>query len=86
MIELLTQWIWGVPLLILLIATGVFLTVRLKFVQVRMFGTAHKLAFVRHDTTSRGDITNFQALMTALSGSIGIGSITGVATAISIGG
>lgn len=84
--ELVSQRIWGSPLLFFLIATGVFLTLRLKFVQIRYFGLAHKLAFVKHDRTSKGDISNFQALMTALSGSIGIGSITGVATAISIGG
>ena len=86
MIEPIKQLIWGTPLLFLLLATGVFLTVRLKGVQFRYFGKAHKLAFTRSDKHAKGDISNFQALMTALSGSIGIGSITGVATAIAIGG
>ncbi|MCP5509937.1 MAG: sodium:alanine symporter family protein [Chlamydiales bacterium] len=83
---MIAEWLWGAPLLFLLIATGVFLTVRLRGVQFRYFGYAHKLAFTRHDDHSKGDISHFQALMTALSGSIGIGSITGVATAISLGG
>lgn len=86
MIEQLTEWVWGPPLLLLLIATGAFLTIRLRGVQIKYFGYAHKLAFTRHDDQAKGDISHFQALMTALSGSIGIGSITGVATAISIGG
>ncbi len=86
MIETITGWLWGAPLLLLLIATGVFLTIRLKGVQFRYFAYAHKLAFTRHDDQAKGDISHFQALMTALSGSIGIGSITGVATAISLGG
>ena len=86
MIADLSRWIWGPPLLFLLIATGVFLTIRLKGVQLRYFFFATKLAFTRHDDKEKGDISHFQALMTALSGSIGIGSITGVATAIAIGG
>ena len=86
MIDTLTSWLWGAPLLLLLIATGVFLTIRLRGVQFRYFGYAHKLAFTCHDDHAKGDISHFQALMTALSGSIGIGSITGVATAISLGG
>lgn len=78
--------VWGAPLLALLTIVGVYLTIRLKGVQFRYFWYAHKLAFTRNDHHAEGDISHFQALMTALAGTIGIGSITGVATAIALGG
>lgn len=78
--------IWGYPLLILLCFVGIYLTIRLKGVQFRFLWYAHKLAFTRSDDTAQGDISHFQALMTALAATIGIGSITGVATAIALGG
>lgn len=85
-IDRLNNWIWGVPLLMLLLFAGIYLTVRTKGLQFRYFFYAHKLAFTRHDDEAEGDISHFQALMTALAATIGIGSITGVATAIAIGG
>lgn len=78
--------VWGPPLLIFMVAVGVLYTVRLRGLQIRHLIYAHKLAFVRDDGKADGDISHFQALMTALAATIGIGSITGVATAISIGG
>ena len=78
--------IWGPPLLGLLLFTGLYLTVRLRFVQFRYLWYSLKLAFTRHDDQAEGDISHFQALMTALAATIGIGSISGVATAIVIGG
>lgn len=78
--------IWGPPLLILITFVGLYLTFRLRGIQFRRLWYAHKLAFVRHDNGAAGDISHFQALMTALAATIGIGSITGVATAIAIGG
>lgn len=80
------NWVWGAPLLILLTAAGLFLTFALKGIQFRYLGYSLKLAFSRNDEKAEGDISQFQSLMTALAGMIGIGSITGVATAIAIGG
>ena len=85
-LEKIDQWVWGPPLLILLVVVGGFLTWRLRGLQFRYFWYAHKLAFTRSDDKSQGDISQFQALMTALATTIGIGSITGVATAIATGG
>jgi AGCS family alanine or glycine:cation symporter len=80
-------FIWGPPMLFLLVGTGIFLTILLRGLQVR------KLPFALKSVLSRpvegrkvGDITRFQALMTALSATIGTGNIIGVATAIAIGG
>lgn len=85
-VNVLNDWIWGAPLLILLVLVGVYLTIRTRALQFRYLIYAHKLAFSRHDDKAEGDISHFQALMTALAATIGIGSITGVATAIAIGG
>jgi len=80
------EWVWGYPLLILLIATGIYLTIATRGVQFRYIFYSLKLAFSRHDDSAQGDISHFQALMTALAATIGIGSITGVATAVATGG
>lgn len=80
------NWIWGAPLLILLTAVGLFLTFALRGIQFRYLFYSLRLAFTRQDDKAEGDISQFQALMTALAGMIGIGSITGVATAIVVGG
>lgn len=80
------QIIWGPPLLILFCFTGIFLTVRLRAVQFRFLWLSHKLAFMKAEGAVKGEITQFQSLMAALAGTIGIGSIVGVATAIAIGG
>jgi AGCS family alanine or glycine:cation symporter len=79
--------VWGVPFLILLIGTGVFFTVYLRFVQVRAF--RHSLEVISgkfDDPREQGDLSHFQALSSALSATIGIGNIAGVATAIHYGG
>jgi AGCS family alanine or glycine:cation symporter len=78
--------VWGAPLLILISFVGVYLTILLKGIQFRRLFYAHKLAFSKKDHGAKGDISHFGALMTALAATIGIGSITGVATAIAIGG
>ncbi|MEM8727897.1 MAG: sodium:alanine symporter family protein [Chlamydiota bacterium] len=80
------NWVWSPPLLILISGVGIYLTLVTRGIQFRYLWYAHRLAFSRHDAQAEGDISHFQALMTALSGTIGIGSITGVATAIAIGG
>ncbi len=85
-LDRLNGWVWGAPLLILLVVVGIYLTVKTRFVQFRHLWYAHKLAITRHDDGAEGDISHFQALMTALAATIGIGSITGVATAVATGG
>jgi len=79
-------FVWGVPLILLLVGTGIFLTIRLRGLQVRQLGRALRIAFSREDTRAAGDISHFKALMTALAATVGIGNIAGVATAIAAGG
>lgn len=79
--------IWGIPLLVLLVGTGIYLTIRLGFLQIRSLPYALKLAFSRNqDKKSDGDISHFQALMTASAATVGTGNIVGVATAVVLGG
>lgn len=87
-LDVINNWVWGPPLLILITFVGVYLTIQLKGIQFRKLWYAHKLAFKKDSIEGggEGDISHFQALMTALAATIGIGSITGVATAITIGG
>ncbi len=79
-----SNWIWGIPLLILLFGTHLFLTIRLRFIQ-RYIGKAIKLSLQR-TTEGEGDISHFGALTTALAATIGTGNIVGVATAVAAGG
>lgn len=80
-------FIWGPPLLVLLVGTGIFLTVRLGFIQVRLLPYSLKQVFSRkHDKKAEGDISQFQALMTAMAATVGVGNIVGVATAVYMGG
>ena len=76
--------VWGVPLLLLLFGTHVFLTFRLKIIQ-RWLPTAIRLSFKR-TAEGTGDVSHFGALTTALAATIGTGNIVGVATAIAAGG
>jgi len=80
------NWVWGAPLLVLLTVVGLYFTIALRGIQFRYLFTSLRWAFTRSDDKAEGDISQFQALMTALAGMIGIGSITGVATAIVMGG
>lgn len=84
----LSSWVWGPPLLILLVGTGVYLTILLRGLQFRKLFYALWLALIKRKEEGEvtGDISHFQALMTALSATIGTGNIAGVATAIAIGG
>lgn len=84
-------WVWGPVMLILLVGTGVLLTIMLKGLQFNMLGYALKQAFMPHrkkedGSDHAGDISHFSALMTALSATIGTGNIAGVATAVVAGG
>lgn len=81
----LSAWVWGPPMLTLLLGTGLYLTVLLKGMQFRALPLAFKLIFHK-DHHHEGDISHFAALMTALAATVGIGNIVGVATAITLGG
>ena len=83
-----SNFVWGPYMLTLLLGTGVFLTIGLRFMPIRRIPEGFRLAFSgRHpDSSEKGDITPFQALTTALSATIGTGNIAGVATAIFLGG
>lgn len=83
---MLSGYVWGVPLLVLLVGTGILLTVRLRLLQLFMLPQALYKTFVKPKSDERGDISHFQALMVALAATIGTGNIIGVATAISVGG
>lgn len=82
------EFVWGPVMLVLLVGTGVFLTVRLKFLPWRNLGYALKSVFAKSDKENKdeGDISPFQSLMTALAATIGTGNIVGVATAMVLGG
>lgn len=79
-----TSILWGWPMIILLLGTHLFLTIRLRFPQIYVF-KAIKLSFTK-DKGSKGDVSQFGALATSLAATIGTGNIIGVATAISLGG
>lgn len=80
-------WVWGPPLLILVVGTGIYLTIRIGLLQMRLLPYSLKLAFSKsQDKKSEGDISHFQALMTALAATVGTGNIVGVATAVIMGG
>lgn len=82
------QFIWGPPLLILLVGTGIFLTWKLGMIQVFRLPLALKyvLNSRKSEIEVQGDVSSFAALSTALSATIGTGNIVGVATAIKTGG
>lgn len=77
-------WVWGVPLIVLLFGTHLFLTFRTGFIQKYVF---HGIRLsLRKESGSDGDVSQFGSLMTALAATIGVGNIIGVATAITLGG
>lgn len=77
--------VWGIPTIILILATGILLTIRLRGVQFTKLGLGIKNLFKKTDD-GKGELSPFQALCTALSATIGTGNIVGVATAIAAGG
>ena len=80
----LSSFLWGWPMIVLLLGTHVFLTIRLRFPQRKLF-TAIRLS-VQRDKSQKGDVSQFGALATALAATIGTGNIIGVATAVALGG
>jgi len=84
-ISSLSSLVWGAPMLILLVGTGLFLTIRLKGLQFKVVAHAIEILFAK-DKKAEGDISQFSALMLSLGATVGIGNIVGVATAIALGG
>ncbi len=84
----LSGYVWGPPMLILLVGTGIYLTFILKGLQFSKLFHSLWLALIKRkeDGHNPGDISHFQALMTALAATVGTGNIAGVATAIAVGG
>ena len=82
--DVINEYLWGWPMIILLLGTHLFLTIRLRFPQRKMW-TALKIS-VKKDKYSDGDVSQFAALATSLAATIGTGNIIGVATAVSLGG
>ncbi len=80
--------VWGVPMIVLILGTGLYLQIRLGFMPLRKIGFGFRMIMKgrRKDAGAAGDITPFAALMTCLSATVGTGNIAGVATAIAIGG
>ena len=81
-----SDWLWGPPMLFLVMGTGLYLVVRLRAVQLRELPTALRALWRRPATEDEGDISPWAALMTAVGGIVGNGNIAGVATAITAGG
>ena len=89
MAELITWingWAWGPPMLVLLLGTGLYLSLGLRFMTVRKIPVALRLLLQGRQGKGEGDISPFSALMTSLSATIGTGNIAGVATAVALGG
>ena len=84
-VAMIDNYVWGIPLIALILTVGVYLTLRVGFLQVKHLGIALKLMFKNEDD-GHGEVTSFGALCTALSATIGTGNIVGVATAICAGG
>lgn len=78
--------VWSFPLLLLLLGTGIYLTIILKGMQFRYLGYALRQVVAPEHKNSKGDISHFESLMTTLAGAIGTGTIVGVATGITVGG
>lgn len=79
------SFMWGPPLITLLVGTGIFLTIRLRMLQVFRLPKALKLIFCA-ENKGEGDVSSFKALCVALAATVGTGNIVGVATAVKVGG
>lgn len=85
-LNLIDGLVWGVPLIVLILSVGIFLTVRLKGLQFTKLGLAIKHIAANERSGEHGEVSSFGALCTALSATIGTGNIVGVATALVTGG
>lgn len=79
------DFVWGVPLIVLIMGTGIILTLRVRCVQVRKLGKALRF-MVSNEEEAEGEVTSFGAFCTAMAATIGTGNIVGVATAVTLGG
>ena len=86
MLQKIDDFIWGVPLIVLILSVGIFLTIRLKGLQITKLPQAVKNIFKNDKTGKNGEVSSFGALCMALSATIGTGNIVGVATALVTGG
>ncbi|WP_038070740.1 alanine/glycine:cation symporter family protein [Hydrogenovibrio kuenenii] len=86
LLSTLSSWVWGPVMLVLLLGTGIYLTIRLKFLPLRNLGYAFNLVWKGRHSTEEGDVPPSSALMMALSSTVGTGNIAGVAAALFIGG
>ncbi len=84
-LEKVDSFVWGVPLMVLILAGGILLTARMKVLQIRKLPLALKW-MVKNEDDGEGEVSSFAALCTALSATIGTGNIVGVATAVCAGG
>ncbi|MBM6991617.1 MAG: sodium:alanine symporter family protein [Mobilibacterium timonense] len=84
-LEVIDGYVWGVPLIVLIMGTGILLSVRMGFLQFRKLGKALKY-MVHNEEDGEGEVTSFGALTTALAATVGTGNIVGVATAVVTGG
>lgn len=80
------DFVWGIPLIVLILAVGIFLTIRLRGLQIRRLPLAVRNLFANEKSGEHGEVSSFGALCTALSATIGTGNIVGVATALVAGG
>ena len=85
LLKKINELVWGLPLICLLLGTGIYFTYKLKLIQLIKLKLAFKLIF-KKENNKEGDVSSFQALCTALSSTVGTGNIVGVATAIAAGG
>ncbi len=85
MIKAVDDFVWGIPLIVCILAVGIILTVRLRLLQITKLGKAFKF-MVKDEEGGKGEVSSFSALCIALSATIGTGNIVGVATAIAAGG
>lgn len=85
LLKKINELVWGLPLICLLLGTGIYFTYKLKLLQLTKLRQAFKLVF-KKENNKEGDVSSFQALCTALSSTVGTGNIVGVATAIAAGG
>lgn len=85
-----SDYLWNVILIILLCGTGIYFTIRLKFIQIRKFGEGFKLVFgnisLKGEKGKNGEMTTFQSLATAIAAQVGTGNLAGAATALIGGG
>lgn len=85
-LKIIDDFVWGIPLIVLILAVGIYLTIRLKGLQITKLALAVKHMFAKNESGAEGETSSFGALCVALSATIGTGNIVGVATAIVAGG